>query len=393
MQPLFVCDYTLTTALGRGVNENWEKIAAGQTGLSARTLQAETPVNTWVGEVSGVDQVILPEEHLAFNCRNNRLAYLALQQDSFAQKVEALKNKFGVEDIGIFIGTSTSGIRQTELAYENRNSEGELPDDFDYRRTHNCFSAVDFFRSVFGLKGYAVSISTACSSSAKVFASAARAIESGLCKAAIVGGVDTICDTTLFGFNALQLVSDEPCRPFDTSRKGISIGEGAGFAILQPQEEGITAKGLLLGYGESSDAYHMSSPHPDGIGALLAMQSALDRAGLPANKIDYINMHGTGTRANDSAEVNAVLTLGADAKCSSIKAWTGHTLGAAGIVEAIVVLESIRNNFVPKSLNAIKLDEVAANLIALESQEQDVSIGMTNSFGFGGTNCSLVFGE
>jgi 3-oxoacyl-[acyl-carrier-protein] synthase-1 len=224
-----------------------------------------------------------------------------------------------------------------------------------------------------------------------VFASAYRAIHSGLCDAAVVGGVDSLCLTTLYGFNSLQLVSQDICRPSDINRSGLSIGEAAGFALLErPQNAGYLA---LLGYGESSDAYHMSSPHPDGDGAVLAMQHALNIAGLEPGDIDYINLHGTATPANDLSEAIAINRLfGHSIPCSSTKGWTGHTLGAAGILEAVFSLLCLQHGFMPKSLNTQQVDPDIKINILTENNSQSVHKVLSNSFGFGGSNCSLIFG-
>jgi 3-oxoacyl-[acyl-carrier-protein] synthase I len=193
----------------------------------------------------------------------------------------------------------------------------------------------------------------------------------------------------LFGFNALELVSPEPCRPFDPARKGISLGEAAGFALLEKEGRGPR----LLGYGESSDAHHMSSPHPDGLGARNAIQDALARAGLTPADIDYINLHGTASQKNDEVEARLVAALFPEAtRASSTKGWTGHALGAAGILEAVISLLSLENGFMPGTLNTLELDAACGPQIHLENGDGDVRNVMSNSFGFGGSNCVLLFG-
>jgi 3-oxoacyl-[acyl-carrier-protein] synthase I len=247
----------------------------------------------------------------------------------------------------------------------------------------------DFVRRTLALEGPAMTVSTACSSSAKVFAAAARYIEAGIVDAAVVGGVDSLCLTTMHGFASLQLVSDEPCRPFDASRKGMSIGEAAGFALVERGSGPLS----LLGYGESSDAYHMSTPQPDGEGALGAMREALSRASLAPEDIDYVNAHGTATPANDRAEDRALMRLfGKRVPVSSTKGFTGHTLGAAGIVEAIVCFLALEHGFLPATLNSSALEPGLESVILLENRAAGVRRALSNSFGFGGSNCSLVFG-
>jgi 3-oxoacyl-[acyl-carrier-protein] synthase-1 len=233
-------------------------------------------------------------------------------------------------------------------------------------------------------------VSTACSSSARVFAAAARSMAAGFCDAAVVGGVDSLCLTTLYGFNSLQLVSAAPCRPTDVDRDGISLGEAAGFALVAPADTD-TGCPAVLGWGESGDAWHMASPDPQGQGAELAMQRALDRAELDAGAIDYINLHGTSTHANDLVESMAIARLfGGATPVSSTKGWTGHTLGAAGIVEAAIGWLAIEHHLMPKTLNTGSVDPEIKAHVLLENRPAPVRRVMTNSFGFGGSNCSLV---
>jgi 3-oxoacyl-[acyl-carrier-protein] synthase-1 len=318
---------------------------------------------------------------------------MGLAQDGFLDAVQNAVRRHGAARIGVFIGTSTAGILQTELAYRRRDpGDGSLPADFDYRHTHNTFSVAEFVRARLGLKGPCAAISTACSSSAKAFASAARLMDAGLIDAAVVGGVDTLCLTTLYGFNSLELLSAEPCRPYDAQRGGISIGEAAAFFLLD--RDAARASVELLGTGESSDAHHMSSPHPDGLGAQRAMQAALDRAGLGADAIDYLNLHGTGTQSNDSAEDRAVVALFGDAvPVNSTKGMTGHTLGAAGAVEALVCALAIEEGFIPASPGTRSLDPQLRARYEKTTRPAKIDRVLSNSFGFGGSNCSLVLGR
>jgi len=387
MQPLAITAYTATTALGHGREAQWRALESETSGLSKCTFDT-CALDCWVGTVAGLDQP-LPTALTEWECRNNRLAQLALLQDGFAGKVARLRARVGGDRIGVFIGTSTAGIHHAELAYRALDADKKLPKWFSHRHTQSSASIAEFVALALQLTGPTLAISTACSSSAKVFAAAYRAIHAGLCDAAIVGGVDSLCLTTLYGFNALQLVSADVCRPADVTRNGISIGEGAGFAIL---ERGASEM-KLLGYGESSDAHHMSAPDPEGAGAAASMRMALQRAGISANDIDYVNLHGTGTQANDAAEDKGVCAaLSPTTPCSSTKGWTGHTLGAAGIIESVLALQCIENNFMPRSLNTREKDAKLNSNILLASKRQPVRRVMSNSFGFGGSNCSLIFG-
>ncbi|MCU7827503.1 MAG: beta-ketoacyl-[acyl-carrier-protein] synthase family protein [Candidatus Thiodiazotropha sp. (ex Myrtea sp. 'scaly one' KF741663)] len=393
MSPLTISSYTLTNALGRGNNASHSALFEGRSGLRPCDLE-DVGLKTWIGRVDGLEAIALPENLSAYDCRNNRLAYLALQQDGFSESVDKAISQYSAERIGIFIGTSTSGIATTEQAYLHKNpTTGQLRADYEPEKTHNVFSSTSFPRAFLGLRGPALAISTACSSSAKVFAAAHRYIESGLCDAAVVGGVDSLCMTTLYGFNSLDLISEAPCRPWDIERQGINIGEAAGFALLEKTDAASTGP-RLLGYGESSDAYHMSTPHPQGAGAVLAMQQALDRAGVTPDDIDYINLHGTATRANDLAEDKAVVQcFGNRVSCSSTKGFLGHTLGAAGITEAIISLLCLNSELIPKNLQTENPDpELHAN-VTLTTERRKLNYALTNSFGFGGNNCSLLFGR
>ena len=395
MKPLLLSHFTATSCIGRGLDPTLDALRQRRGGLTPCAFDT-ADLATFIGEVTGVDSVRFPAHLTEFDCRNNRLALLGLQQDGFADAVHAAIKKYGAQHVGVFLGTSTSGILQTEQAYRRRDAAtGALPADFIYRTTHNTYSVANFMRHYFDLSGPTVTVSSACSSSAKVFASARRMMATGLIDAAVVGGVDTLCLTTLYGFNSLELTSNEACRPFDAQRNGISIGEAAAFALLEHAPEHPDADAvLLLGTGESSDAYHMSSPHPDGLGARMAMHAALHMAGLQPSDIDYINLHGTATQSNDAAEGKAVAALfGSRTPCSSTKGATGHALGAAGGVEAVICALALQHGLVPAGLNVRQLDPALTIDYVLENREQPLSRVLSNSFGFGGTNCSLVFGR
>ena len=394
MQALRFTAFTVSTALGVGNAANAAGLRAMHSGLKPCAFETvELP--TWIGEVAGVDAQPLPAQLAAFECRNNRLAWLGLQQDGFADALQAAIARHGADRVGVFLGTSTAGILETEIAYRHRDPEtGALPAAFDYRRTHNTYSVGDFVRTAFGLRGPAAVVSTACSSSAKVFASASRAIAAGLVDAAIVGGVDSLCLTTLYGFNSLELCSPAPCRPFDAGRDGISIGEAAAFILVEPAGKADDEAICLLGYGESSDAHHMSSPHPEGLGARLAIEAGLQRAGLQAADIDYVNLHGTATQSNDAAEDKAVFAVFGDRViASSTKGATGHTLGPAGGLEAIYAALAIENGFIPAGVNTTTIDPALHTPYLLANREMVVRHVVSNSFGFGGTNASLVIGR
>jgi len=390
--PISAC--TLVTGLGRGRAATFEALAAGRSGLVRRRFET-ADIDTWLGVVDEVDDVRLPSSLAPFDCRNNRLAQLALETDGFAATVQAAAARYGAQRVGVFLGTSTSGILATEIAYRERDpATGALPAWLDYARTHNTYSIARFVRTALGLAGPAQVVSTACSSSAKVFGTAARMLQAGIVDAAVGGGVDTLCMTTLYGFRALELVSPEICRPWDAQRHGLSLGEGAAFALLERQPHGETLA-RLLACGESSDGHHMSAPHPEGAGAAAAMRQALGAAALAPGDIDYLNLHGTATPGNDAAEDRAVTRVfgaaAATLACSSTKGYTGHTLGAAGGVEAAICLLALQHGWLPPTLNLRERDPTLTLPVLREGRHARPRIVASNSFGFGGSNACLLF--
>jgi 3-oxoacyl-[acyl-carrier-protein] synthase-1 len=397
MAPVTLSAYTLVTANGRGIGPVLQALRERRSGLTPCDFEDVT-LKTAIGRVAGLEDFSLDPGMTQFDCRNNRLAWLGLQQDGFIVAVAEAKQRYGAHRIAVIMGTSTSGILETEHAYRARDPRtGLLPSSYAarYRYTHNMFSLGHFVRAYLGLQGPAMVVSTACSSSAKVFATAARLLQTGLCDAAIVGGVDSLCLTTLYGFSSLQLLSPDPCRPCDEDRDGLSLGEAAGYALLESSER-LSRRGAVavLGYGESTDGYHMSHPHPEGAGAIRAIRNSLARAGLRPEAIEYINMHGTATKANDSVEDKAIYSIfGARPACSSTKGWTGHTLGAAGITEAIISALCLEHGLIPGTLHCARVDRSLKSRILRDNQQGPLSYVVSNIFGFGGNNCSLVLGK
>jgi 3-oxoacyl-[acyl-carrier-protein] synthase-1 len=393
MTPLPITDATLTTSLGKGLQAHLEALHAQRCGLQPCAFD-DVDLPGWIGRVDGLDQAAVPDALREDDCRNNRLAWLALQQDGFVAAAQAARARWGAHRVAVLLGTSTSGILETERAYGRRDAAGALPPDFHYAGTHSTASLARFVAAALGLTGPSWVVSTACSSSAKVFADAARLIDAGWVDAAVVGGVDSLCLTTLYGFHSLQLFVEDICRPWDAHRSGVSLGEGAAFALLQREPAtGRAPLAQLLGTGESSDAHHMSSPHPDGAFAAQAMRAALAGAGLVPAQIDYINLHGTGTPSNDAAEDRAVQSVfGTTVPCSSTKGATGHTLGAAGGVEAVISLLALRHGLMPGGLNLRERDPALGVHYLQANRMQAMRHVLTNSFGFGGSNASLVLG-
>lgn len=392
IQPLAVSAYTVTSALGQGLDSHFAALSSSRGGLRENDFSS-APLACWIGRVDGVEEAELPAAHASWECRNNRLAWLGLQQDRFLEQALDARLRHGAARVALVLGTSTASIGATEEGYRHLDADGQMPAELRRPLIHAPHSLAGFVAEALGLEGPCLTVSTACSSSAKVFATAERLIRLGLVDAAIVGGVDTLCDSVLFGFNALELVSPEPCRPFDQARHGISIGEAAGFALLERVENAPHAP-RLLGYGESSDAHHMSTPHPEGAGAELALRDALARAGLRAEQVDYINLHGTASLKNDEVEAALIArAFPATTRASSTKGFTGHTLGAAGILEAVFALLAIRHNVVPGNLGCTDPDAACGPQLALQSEQRSVNVALSNSFGFGGNNACLAFGR
>jgi 3-oxoacyl-[acyl-carrier-protein] synthase-1 len=344
--------------------------------------------------VAGLDSAAPPADLAGYDCRNNRLAELALRSDGFAEAVAGAVRRHGADRIAVVVGTSTAGIEHTEQAYAARlPGEGALPADFDYARTHDLQALPAYIRARLGLRGPALAISTACTSGARSMMEAATLIAAGVVDAAVAGGVDSLCRLTLHGFASLELLSAGPCRPCAGDRDGISIGEAAGLVLLE-RPGAATPGPLLLGAGASSDGHHMSSPHPEGLGAVSAMRAALEAAGLTPGEIDYVNLHGTGTRANDAMEDRAMHhVFGDGVPCSSTKGWTGHTLGASGAIEALLAGICLEDGLVPGCLGIAAADPAFQSDVATANRQAGIRRVMSNSFGFGGSNCSLVIGR
>jgi len=389
IEPLRISAFTACSALGTAQAAHAVALRERRGGLRPNDF-TDTPLETWIGRVDGLEGLPLPAALAEWECRNNRLAWLTLQADSFVEAVRAARDRYGPGRIALVVGTSTSSIGASEEAYRGLTPEGLYPPDLRRSIVHTPHSLGDFVQHALQLHGLSVTVATACSSSAKVFAQAERLLRLGLADAAVVGGVDTLCGSVLFGFSSLELVSPEPCRPFDVARRGISLGEAGGFALL---ERGGGDGPWLLGWGESSDAHHMSSPHPEGYGARLAIEQALARAGLRPADIDYLNLHGTASARNDEVEAGLLARMfPATTRGSSTKGWTGHTLGAAGILESVLTLLAMKHGFAPGTLNSTTLDPACGPQVRLDNEPATLRYTLSESFGFGGSNCVLAFG-
>lgn len=392
---LRVSAYTAVSALGDGLPAMREAVVGARSGLTPLGLHdfgvgpLPEPMTTWVGRVAGLE-VPLPTSWAHWDCRNNRLAWKGLQADGFAGQVAAAVQRHGADRIALVLGTSTASIGATEDAYRLLDATGTFPPQPANPALHTLHSLTGFVQEALGLRGPALTVSTACSSSAKAFAAAERLIRLGLADAAVVGGVDSLCGSVLFGFHAMQLVSPEPCRPFDRRRQGISIGEAAGFALLENAPGGLR----LLGHGESSDGHHLSAPDPEGSGAEAALDLALERAGLAAADIGFVHLHGTATPRNDEVEARLLRRRFAPGTpASSTKGMTGHTLGAAGILGAVFSLLALDSGVLPGTANTNEVDDGMDDFLLTAPRRQTVRHAVSHAFAFGGSNAVLVFGR
>lgn len=391
IQPLAIVAHTATTAAGVGRGRLLQALRDSRSALRANDFTA-TPLDTWIGRVPGLEDSPLPAPLSRWDCRNHRLAWLGLQADGFLDAVRAACERHGAHRVALVLGTSTSSIGETEAAYASLDEAGRFPPHQRHAGLHTLHSLGLFAAEALGVTGPCLTVSTACSSSAKVFASAERLLRLGLADAAVVGGVDTLCGNVLFGFNALQLLSPRPCRPFDAARDGISLGEAAGFALVEREPPGGAAL-RLLGYGEASDAHHMSSPHPEGLGAERALDDALARAGLRPEDVDYLNLHGTASARNDEVEAALVARrFPAELHAGSTKGVTGHALGAAGIVEAVACLLAIEHGLRFGTVGCRTPDAACGPQLRMANEPGPVRVALSHSFGFGGNNGVLAFG-
>ena len=386
--PLAITAFTATSALGQGRAAHADALGSDRGGLVPNDFTGAS-LPCAIGRVAGLESNVVPPAFAPYDCRNNRLAWTGLVADDFLNAARAAIHRYGAERVALIVGTSTSSIGATEEGYRTLDGD-RLPEHLRRPALHTPHSPGLFLQAVLGTRGPCLTVATACSSSAKIFAKAERMIRVGLVDAAILGGVDTLCDSVLFGFNALELVSPEPCRPFDRARSGISIGEAAGFALVE--REGDARAPRLVGYGESSDAHHMSTPHPEGLGARLALADALARAGLEPDDVDYVNLHGTATSKNDEVEAALLADVfPTRTRASGTKGFTGHALGAAGILEAVLTLLAMQEGVVPATLNSREAEPVCAAHLAIGREERTIRVALSNSFGFGGSNCTLAF--
>lgn len=407
--------HSLVCATGVGQAALAEAVRAQRSGLRPNDFGV-TPLACWIGRVDGLAALDepqtepLPARLQEWDCRATRLAWLALQADNFGHAVARTVAQHGALRVGLVLGTSASTIGASEDAYRALDAAGRFPLPLRSERLNTPHALAAFVHEALQLQGPCVTVSTACSSSAKAFAQAERWLRLGWADAVVVGGVDALCNSVLFGFNALGLISPDPCQPFSAARSGISVGEAAGFALLQRGPGAVQ----LLGYGEANDAHHMSSPHPQGLGAEQALDDALARAGLVAEQIDFLSLHGTASALNDSVEAALVARRYAvHVHASASKGLSGHSMGAAGLLGASTCFLALQTGLCSGSVfaasgpcpNAQQPEATADPAFGSRFAQQwrarpvqtassaQVQHAASHSFGFGGNNCVLIFGS
>ena len=386
-QPIYLNSAGLICSLGSGPKNIEDRLFNENTELTylQRSPKFSTDNRLLFGLVEHpLAAVSIAEE----NTRNNRM--LTTASEPLLNEIQLLKERFGPQRIATVIGTSTSGISEGEEALLYYKSQNKFPENYHYCM-QEPFSPSRYISKWLGLRGPAFSVSSACTSGSKALASAARLLRLGVCDAVIAGGVDTLCNMTIRGFSSLLVTTDSICNPFSVNRNGINIGEGAGLFILTREPGPVR----LAGIGETSDAYHISSPHPEGKGAENAMRQALQQARMKPESIQYLNLHGTGTEQNDKMEARAVQRVfGNDIACSSTKPLTGHTLAASGAIEAVfcwLALQREDDRLPPHRWDGqADLDLPVLTGITTTKLGKKLTTAMSNSYAFGGNNTSLI---
>lgn len=385
----YIQDVGLICALGSKRQQIMDAIFTGKRSLSWCTDLS--PNQAFM--VAAIDQPLsqLEDKWSDYNCRNNQLLMTVAEQ--IMPTLLKIKETVAANRIGLILGTSTSGVAAGEAAVKTLLETGKAPANYHYKQ-QSIAGGSDFLSAYLGIEGPCFTISTACSSSSNALASAKKLLQQNLCDVVIAGGADSLCQLTVQGFSALSSVAKAECNPFMANRDGINIGEAAALFVLSRDPASIR----LAGAGSSSDAHHISAPDPSGAGAKRAMQAALDDAGLKAEKVDYINMHGTATPKNDAMESLAVYELFSDhVPVSSTKGMVGHTLGAAGALEAaFCYLQLNHMDYQNRLIPNVADGEIDPDLPAIQLISKDlvaprkVQIALSNSFAFGGNNACVI---
>ena len=392
---LYLSKPGVMSCAGNNIDELWNSVTEGnQTGI-----KKVTACNGEEYVAARISEEVLKPSGARYEMKVMRIENAALEQ--IADDIKAVVSKYGAERVAVCVGSCDNGTELSLAGHRKYFEEEKFPDNYSLEIQGPDYVST-FIAEKFGIRGPVNTFSTACSSSAGAIIKGAELIMAGIVDAAVVGGIDIASDTTLIGFSALEAVSSEITNPFSKNRQGITLGDGAAFFVLSRDAGQIK----LLGWGESADAYHMTSPDPSGAGAEKAIRRALESSGVVATDVGYINLHGTGTKFNDSMEAKAVDAVfgaqGIKVPVSTIKPVTGHTLGAAAALEAAICWKALVEN---NKKNNIKLpvqiwdgeqDEELPQLNIVDRKtaevKEELKVCFSNSFAFGGANACLVLG-
>lgn len=393
---IYITGIGIVSGAGVGVQENLQSLRSGTTGVKRSAFTFNNGVPVYAAEVKHTNAELKSLLGLGEDARLSRTSLLG----AVAAK-EALGNldKKLVADLPFISGTTIGGMDITENFYKPYLADKEGA-DYSMLLTHDSGDTTEKIAALIGTQGFMTTISTACSSSANTLMMGARMMRQGKCKRALAGGVDAMAAFTLNGFRSLMIYDVEYCRPFDASRAGLNLGEGAAYLLLETedslQETGNKPLAILSGWGNANDAYHQTASSPDGNGATMAMRNALQCAGLQSEQISYVNAHGTATPNNDLSESKALINVfgGNVPDFSSTKAFTGHTLAAAGGVEAVYAVLSLQHGALYPNLNfKTPIEECGLVPVTEYSEGNSINYVLSNSFGFGGNNSSVIFGK
>lgn len=401
---LYLSRPAMTSAIGNGIDAHLDVLLNGKDSPLAKT---NTPYSAhgiegkekMLGEIRFDLRKFPTDLPQPYRSRNNQLLWHALAQ--IEPQINQVIQQYGAERVAVVMGTSTTGVDENIPVFKYAAAHNDWSGETFYQAQQFFSAPADFVSYQYGVQSLSYGISTACTSGARALISAARLLKANLCDAVICGGVDTLSPLTISGFSSLEVLSAQRTNPFSANRSGINIGEGAAAFVMSKEPLGDSAI-ELLGYGTSSDAYHMSSPHPEGLGAIAAFRQALDSAQLSAEQIGWINLHGTGTHHNDQMESLAVANVfGEQTPCTTTKSYTGHTLGAAGALEAAILWAIISRTDNPEGVlpsqlwDGVRDDDLPhIQITNKESRwKPHKRIGASSSFAFGGNNAVLILGE
>lgn len=384
----------IANCLGTENRTVFEQAFAGVDTFSPASAYAELPFAAVLGIIPSLEPAWSDDDRL--DCTATRLARVAFASvRQIRPAVRAAVDRWGADRVAYVFASSTGGLEETERTLA---PQPQLPTSGgDYRYADHLIDATSVaIAQHLGVEGVRTAISTACSSSFKALASAIRLIDAGLADAAVVGSADSLCRTTIFGFHSLGLLAPTATRPFARDRAGITLGEGSAYIVIERDTDRSRhhAVARIAGTGAASDVFHHTSPHPDGVGPMLCMRQALERAGLTPNDIDYVSAHGTGTKLNDAAESAAIRRVfERPVPVTATKSLTGHTLGSAGLTALVLAIESVRREQIPATLRAAPLDHDLAVAVVDQLTPARVRHVLVNAFGFGGSNASVVLSE